>query len=84
MVADYRFAGAKKRERNSRSPYTRPISLNEKNGINAIEKIMMTKRNALGLPSPTCGKLSRIVLPLNFPTCLALELPDNHFLYYIE
>ena len=28
----------------------------------------MTKRNALRLPSPMCGKLSAIVLPFNFPT----------------
>ena len=56
------------RARNSRSPNTRPISLNEKNGICAIVKIIMTKRNALRLPSPMCGKLSAIVLPLNFPT----------------
>src|SRR5215831_11488158 len=35
-----RFAGVKKRERNSRSPNTRPISLNEKNGISPIKKII--------------------------------------------
>src|SRR5262249_8723207 len=36
-----RFAGVKKRERNSCSPNTRPISLNEKNGISPIKKIMI-------------------------------------------
>ena len=35
-----RFAGVKKRERNSRSPKTRPISLNEKNGISAMAKMI--------------------------------------------
>ena len=64
----YRFAGVKNRERNSRSPNTRPISLNEKYGISARERIIMTKRNAFGLPFPICGKLSPIVFPLNLPT----------------
>src|SRR5215813_8052465 len=36
-----RFAGVKKRERNSRSPNTRPISLNEKNGISAMAKMII-------------------------------------------
>jgi len=36
-----RFAGVKKRERNSRSPNILPISLNEKNGINAIAKTII-------------------------------------------
>jgi len=36
-----RFAGVKKRERNSRSPNTPPISLNEKNGINAMAKTII-------------------------------------------
>jgi hypothetical protein len=35
-----REAGVKKRERNSRSLNTRPISLNEKNGISAMAKMI--------------------------------------------
>ena len=68
--ATYRFvfADVKNRERNSLSPNTRPIALNEKNGIKPIEMTIVAKSQSLGLPSPICGKLSLIGRPLNFPT----------------
>ena len=74
----YRFAGVKNRERKSRSPNTRPISLNAKYGIKPTEMIIIAKRNAFGLPSPICGKLSLIVFHLNFPITISSNISNNN------
>src|SRR6266436_3079605 len=56
------------RERNSRSPITRPTSLKAKNGINATARMTPTKNTPIGVPPPITGMLSPIVFPLNTPT----------------